>query len=85
MTTGGFTSEQLLRVEEVLALPSLDLVAAAEIGAIETLEQEKLALRAQHIGKVLNDGLRALVAKYSVIGEVRGMGTVQAIEPVITD
>ena len=25
MTTGGFTSEQLLREEEVLVLPSLDL------------------------------------------------------------
>jgi uncharacterized protein (UPF0303 family) len=34
MTTGGFTSEQLLREEEVLALPSLDLVDAVEIGEI---------------------------------------------------
>jgi 4-aminobutyrate aminotransferase-like enzyme len=85
VSTAGFTSEQLLLEEEVLVLPPLDLVAAAEIGAIETMEQEKLALRAQHIGKVLNDGLKALAAKYSVIGEVRGMGTVQAIELVITD
>ena len=34
MTTGGFTSEQLLREEEVLALPSLDLEDAVEIGEI---------------------------------------------------
>ena len=34
MTTGGFTSEQLLREEEVLALPSLELADAVEIGEI---------------------------------------------------
>ena len=34
MTTGGFTSAQLLREEEVLVLPSLDLEDAVEIGEI---------------------------------------------------
>ena len=59
------------------------IACAAALGAIETMEQEKLALRAQHVGKVLNDGLQALAAKYLVIGEVRGMGAMQAIELVV--
>ena len=59
------------------------IACAAALGAIETMEQDKLALRAQHVGKVLNDGLKALAAKYSVIGEVRGMGAMQAIELVV--
>ena len=34
ITTGGFTSSQLINEEEMLILPSLDLTAALEIGEI---------------------------------------------------
>ena len=44
MTTGGFTSEQLLREEEVLALPSLELVDAVEIGEITVAIARKESL-----------------------------------------
>ena len=56
---------------------------AAALGAIATIEEEGLIARAQHIGQVLGDGLRALQAKYPVIAEVRGRGAMLAIELVI--
>jgi 4-aminobutyrate aminotransferase/(S)-3-amino-2-methylpropionate transaminase len=58
------------------------LACAAALGVFETLEAEKLVERANHIGKILGESLRALQAKYPVIGEVRGRGAMQAIELV---
>ena len=58
------------------------VACAAALGVFETLEAEKLVERANHIGKILGDSLRAMQAKYSVIGEVRGRGAMQAIELV---
>jgi 4-aminobutyrate aminotransferase/(S)-3-amino-2-methylpropionate transaminase len=58
------------------------LACAAALGVFETLEAEKLVERANHIGKILGESLRALQAKYSVIGEVRGRGAMQAVELV---
>ena len=58
------------------------LACAAALGVFETLEAENLVARANHIGKILKDSLRAMQAKYSVIGEVRGRGAMQAIELV---
>jgi 4-aminobutyrate aminotransferase/(S)-3-amino-2-methylpropionate transaminase len=58
------------------------LACAAALGVFETLEAEKLVERANHIGKILGDSLRTLQSKYSVIGEVRGRGAMQAIELV---
>jgi 4-aminobutyrate aminotransferase/(S)-3-amino-2-methylpropionate transaminase len=53
---------------------------AAALGAIETINEDGLIARANHIGQVLGDGLRALKAKYPVIADVRGRGAMQAIE-----
>ncbi len=58
------------------------LSCAAALGALETMEAENLVARAQHIGKILGDSLRALQKKYPIIGEVRGRGAMQAIELV---
>lgn len=58
------------------------IACAAALGAIETMEVENLVARANHIGQILGDSLRAMQAKYSVIGEVRGRGAMQAIELV---
>ena len=55
---------------------------AAALGALETMEVENLVARAQHIGKILGESLRALQMKYPIIGEVRGRGAMQAIELV---
>jgi 4-aminobutyrate aminotransferase/(S)-3-amino-2-methylpropionate transaminase len=58
------------------------IACAAALGAIETIEEEKLVERARHIGKILNESLTALAEKYPIIGEVRGRGAMQAIELV---
>ena len=58
------------------------IACAAALGAIATIEEEKLVERAQHIGKILNESLTALAKKYPIIGEVRGRGAMQAIELV---
>ena len=58
------------------------LACAAALGTFETMEAENLVARAQHIGTVLGDSLRALQKKYPIIGEVRGRGAMQAIELV---
>ena len=59
------------------------LACAAALGVFETIEAEKLVERANHIGQILGDSLRTLQSKYSVIGEVRGRGAMQAIELVL--
>ena len=58
------------------------IACAAALGALETMEEENLIARAQHIGQILGDSLRALQKKYPIIGEVRGRGAMQAIELV---
>jgi 4-aminobutyrate aminotransferase/(S)-3-amino-2-methylpropionate transaminase len=58
------------------------IACAAALGALETMEAENLVARANHIGQILGDSLRAMQAKYPVIGEVRGRGAMQAIELV---
>ena len=59
------------------------IACAAALGAIATIKEDGLIERARHIGNILGDGLRALAAKYPVIGEVRGRGAMQAIELVV--
>ena len=59
------------------------IACAAALGVFATIEEDGLIERANHIGKVLGNGLRALAAKYSVIGEVRGRGAMQAIELIV--
>ena len=59
------------------------IACAAALGAIATIEEDGLIERARHIGTILGEGLRALAAKYPVIGEVRGRGAMQAIELVV--
>ena len=59
------------------------IACAAALGALETMEEENLVARANHIGQILGDSLRAMQAKYPVIGEVRGRGAMQAIELVL--
>lgn len=58
------------------------IACAAALGAMETMEEENLVARAQHIGEILGSSLRELAKKYPVIGEVRGRGAMQAIELV---
>jgi 4-aminobutyrate aminotransferase/(S)-3-amino-2-methylpropionate transaminase len=58
------------------------VACAAALGAIATIEEEKLVNRANVIGKIMVDALQKMAKKYPVIGEVRGAGAMQAIELV---
>jgi 4-aminobutyrate aminotransferase/(S)-3-amino-2-methylpropionate transaminase len=58
------------------------IACAAALGAIEIIEKEKLAERANKIGKIMSDALNQMAKKYSIIGDIRGRGAMQAIELV---
>ena len=58
------------------------IACAAALGAIATIEEEKLVERANQLGKIMTDALTSMKTKYSIIGEVRGRGAMQAIELV---
>jgi 4-aminobutyrate aminotransferase len=53
---------------------------AAALATIEIMEEENLAANAFEVGKYLRDGLEDLQKKYPSIGDVRGMGLMQACE-----
>lgn len=52
----------------------------AALATIQVIEEENLAENAYEIGAYLRDGLEALKEKYPAIGDVRGMGLMQALE-----
>ena len=59
------------------------IACAAALGAIATIEEENLCARAAEIGAIMSSALHAMAKKYSIIGEVRGRGAMQAIELVM--
>jgi 4-aminobutyrate aminotransferase / (S)-3-amino-2-methylpropionate transaminase / 5-aminovalerate transaminase len=60
------------------------MACAAALRALQVMEEEKLADRAAALGKRLGDRLRGLQEKHQLIGDVRGLGAMQAIE-LVTD
>jgi 4-aminobutyrate aminotransferase/(S)-3-amino-2-methylpropionate transaminase len=59
------------------------IACAAALGAIQTIADLDLIKRATEIGKIMSSRLLEMQKKYSVIGEVRGRGAMQAVELVI--
>jgi alanine-glyoxylate transaminase/(R)-3-amino-2-methylpropionate-pyruvate transaminase len=55
---------------------------AAALATIEVMEEENLASNAQVVGSYLREKLEELKEKYVLIGDVRGMGLMQAAELV---
>jgi 4-aminobutyrate aminotransferase/(S)-3-amino-2-methylpropionate transaminase len=60
------------------------LGCAAALAVLEAFEQDGLLDRANHLGHKLETGLRELGRKHEIIGDVRGLGFMQAIE-LVTD
>ena len=60
------------------------LACAAALAVLDTFEQDGLLERANVLGRQLNAGLTELQNKHAAIGEVRGLGFMQAIE-FVTD
>jgi 4-aminobutyrate aminotransferase-like enzyme len=58
------------------------LGAAAALASIGEIERRGLLVRAGTLGAQFNIGLRALAERHALIGEVRGLGMLQAIELV---
>jgi 4-aminobutyrate aminotransferase len=55
---------------------------AAALAVIKVIEEEDLRANAATVGAHLREGLEGLKEKHQVIGDVRGMGLMQAIELV---
>jgi 4-aminobutyrate aminotransferase-like enzyme len=58
------------------------VTATAALATIQVIEEENLVENARVMGDRLRDGLEGLKQKYPVIGDVRGMGLMQAMELV---
>jgi 4-aminobutyrate aminotransferase len=58
------------------------VTAAAILATIDVIEKRKLAQNAERMGIYLRDQFNGLQERYEVIGEVRGMGLMQAMEIV---
>jgi 4-aminobutyrate aminotransferase/(S)-3-amino-2-methylpropionate transaminase len=53
---------------------------AAALATIEFMEKENLNARAMEISHIVNERLGALKEKFNCIGDVRGLGAMQAME-----
>ena len=61
------------------------LACAAALAVLETFEEDDLLQQAQRLGEKVQGGMRELQAKYpDVLGDVRGLGPMAALE-VVTD
>jgi 4-aminobutyrate aminotransferase / (S)-3-amino-2-methylpropionate transaminase / 5-aminovalerate transaminase len=58
------------------------VACAAALEVIATIERDGLLERAKRVGGVLLDGLHDLAERYDVIGDVRGLGAMLAVELV---
>jgi alanine-glyoxylate transaminase / (R)-3-amino-2-methylpropionate-pyruvate transaminase len=88
MANGLPIGATVARPEIADAYPSLSfstfggnpLSMRAAIATIEVIERENLAQNAQVVGGYLREKLMGLQERYDVIGDVRGMGLMQALE-----
>jgi 4-aminobutyrate aminotransferase-like enzyme len=58
------------------------ITTTAAKAVIDFIEEHKLSINAAEVGAYLRDKLMELKEKHSIIGEVRGMGLLQALELV---
>ncbi|MEY4909030.1 MAG: 4-aminobutyrate--2-oxoglutarate transaminase, partial [Pseudomonadota bacterium] len=56
------------------------IACAAALAVIETFERENLLARSRAVGERLMGGLRAIAGRHAVVGDVRGLGAMVAIE-----
>jgi 4-aminobutyrate aminotransferase-like enzyme len=58
------------------------VTSVAAKATIEVIEQDRLMENAEVVGSYYREGLESLKEKHEVIGDVRGMGLMQALELV---
>lgn len=61
------------------------LACAAALAVLDLMENDNLLARANSLGDQLNARLRQMAEKYACIGEVRGVGFMQAVEIIDVD
>jgi len=58
------------------------LAAAAGLGAVEVILEEKLVENSDRVGKLMLESLKQLQEKYRFVGDVRGRGLMIGVEMV---
>jgi 4-aminobutyrate aminotransferase/(S)-3-amino-2-methylpropionate transaminase len=58
------------------------LACEAALAVLDLIERENLCARADHLGEMFQKRARSWQAKWDLIGEVRGLGAMQALELV---
>lgn len=58
------------------------VACAAGLATLEQIREEELVSRASHLGEVLHKWLVELQGRYQVVGDVRGLGAMVAVELV---
>jgi 4-aminobutyrate aminotransferase-like enzyme len=58
------------------------VACAAGLAVLDVLEEERLQERALRVGNLLLAGLRGLMARYPIVGDVRGSGLFLGVELV---
>jgi 4-aminobutyrate aminotransferase-like enzyme len=58
------------------------MACAAALASIEVIQEEDLCARSEHLGKLLMVKMKEMLAKYAIIGDVRGKGCLLGIELV---
>ncbi|HRY10007.1 MAG TPA: aminotransferase class III-fold pyridoxal phosphate-dependent enzyme [Candidatus Nanopelagicales bacterium] len=61
------------------------VACAAAIATLDVIREERLVENAHRVGKILEDGLRAVAARFSAIGDVRGLGLMLGSEFVTSE
>ncbi|HUP43994.1 MAG TPA: aspartate aminotransferase family protein [Thermoanaerobaculia bacterium] len=80
------TTEEIAKAFPMLTFSTFGgnpVTAAAALATITYMEEQNLPRNAAVVGGYLRERLEALKDKYPVIGDVRGMGLMQAIECVV--
>ncbi len=60
------------------------IACAAALAVLETYDKEDLSARSQQIGAIFEETTRGWSKRYSIIGDIRGLGAMRAIE-FVTD
>ncbi|KQV95812.1 4-aminobutyrate--2-oxoglutarate transaminase [Rhizobacter sp. Root1221] len=87
---GGFPLSAVIGRAEVMDAPApgglggtyagSPIGCAAALAVLETFEEDRLLQRCQALGERLRAGLKAIAARVPAIGDVRGLGSMLAIE-----
>jgi 4-aminobutyrate aminotransferase-like enzyme/Ser/Thr protein kinase RdoA (MazF antagonist) len=74
-------AEKFQRNSEFFSSTGGNPVACAAANAVlQVMEDEELMLNANHLGKLLSDGIRELAGRHPMIGDVRGSGLFIGVE-----